>query len=72
MEPLDLEVALSEMKPTVVLPAFSFDCLLFNINPVLLFPFSHAVALRRDVEKLQEIKRRVNVLPLGRFAVSTC
>lgn len=37
MEPLDLEVALSEMKPTVALPAFLFDCLLFNINPVLLF-----------------------------------
>ncbi|XP_061755215.1 argininosuccinate lyase isoform X3 [Nerophis ophidion] len=26
---------------------------------------SHVVAVRRDVERLQEIKRRVNVLPLG-------
>uniref|UniRef100_A0A667Z970 Argininosuccinate lyase n=1 Tax=Myripristis murdjan TaxID=586833 RepID=A0A667Z970_9TELE len=32
---------------------------------------SHAVALSRDVDQLQEIKRRVNVLPLGRYAVNT-
>lgn len=31
---------------------------------------SHAVALSRDVERLQEIKRRVNVLPLGSGAIA--
>ncbi|XP_061902561.1 argininosuccinate lyase isoform X1 [Entelurus aequoreus] len=31
---------------------------------------SHAVAVRRDVERLQEIKRRVNVLPLGSGAIA--
>uniref|UniRef100_A0A665TLP3 Argininosuccinate lyase n=1 Tax=Echeneis naucrates TaxID=173247 RepID=A0A665TLP3_ECHNA len=31
---------------------------------------SHAVALSRDVERLQEIKKRVNVLALGRYAYS--
>ncbi|XP_054611981.1 argininosuccinate lyase [Dunckerocampus dactyliophorus] len=31
---------------------------------------SYAVALRRDVERLQEIKRRVNVLPLGSGAIA--
>ncbi|XP_061606911.1 argininosuccinate lyase isoform X2 [Phyllopteryx taeniolatus] len=31
---------------------------------------SHAVALRRDVERLQEIRKRVNVLPLGSGAVA--
>lgn len=35
----------------------------------LIHTFSHAVALSRDVDQLQEIKRRVNVLPLGRYAV---
>lgn len=28
--------------------------------------FSHTVALSRDVEQLEEIRKRVNVLPLGR------
>lgn len=36
----------------------------------LLCSISHAVALSRDVEKIQEIKKRVNVLPLGRYDVS--
>lgn len=31
---------------------------------------SHAVALSRDVERLQEIKRRVNILPLGSGAIA--
>ncbi|KAG7217059.1 hypothetical protein INR49_027599, partial [Caranx melampygus] len=31
---------------------------------------SHAVALSRDVERLQEIKKRVNVLPLGSGAIA--
>uniref|UniRef100_A0A3Q2YSN1 Argininosuccinate lyase n=1 Tax=Hippocampus comes TaxID=109280 RepID=A0A3Q2YSN1_HIPCM len=31
---------------------------------------SHAVALRRDVERLQEIGKRVNVLPLGSGAIA--
>uniref|UniRef100_A0A8C7K698 Argininosuccinate lyase n=1 Tax=Oncorhynchus kisutch TaxID=8019 RepID=A0A8C7K698_ONCKI len=31
---------------------------------------SHAVALSRDVEQLQEINRRVNVLPLGSGAIA--
>uniref|UniRef100_A0A667ZVV0 Argininosuccinate lyase n=1 Tax=Myripristis murdjan TaxID=586833 RepID=A0A667ZVV0_9TELE len=31
---------------------------------------SHAVALSRDVDQLQEIKRRVNVLPLGSGAIA--
>ncbi|XP_070699537.1 argininosuccinate lyase isoform X1 [Pempheris klunzingeri] len=31
---------------------------------------SHAVALSRDVDRLQEIKRRVNVLPLGSGAIA--
>nr|XP_057943503.1 argininosuccinate lyase isoform X2 [Doryrhamphus excisus] len=31
---------------------------------------SYAVALRRDVERLQEIKKRVNVLPLGSGAIA--
>ncbi|XP_068187557.1 argininosuccinate lyase [Antennarius striatus] len=31
---------------------------------------SHAVALSRDVEQLQEIKKRVNVLPLGSGAIA--
>lgn len=31
---------------------------------------SHAVALSRDVERLQELKKRVNVLPLGRYALN--
>ncbi|XP_068600198.1 argininosuccinate lyase [Brachionichthys hirsutus] len=31
---------------------------------------SHAVALSRDAEQLQEIKRRVNVLPLGSGAIA--
>lgn len=31
---------------------------------------SHAVALSRDVDRLQEIKKRVNVLPLGRYTVN--
>uniref|UniRef100_A0AAQ5ZCN4 Argininosuccinate lyase n=1 Tax=Amphiprion ocellaris TaxID=80972 RepID=A0AAQ5ZCN4_AMPOC len=31
---------------------------------------SHAVALRRDVERLLEIKKRVNVLPLGSGAIA--
>uniref|UniRef100_A0A673X1A3 Argininosuccinate lyase n=1 Tax=Salmo trutta TaxID=8032 RepID=A0A673X1A3_SALTR len=31
---------------------------------------SHAVALSRDVEQLQEISRRVNVLPLGSGAIA--
>ncbi|KAM4620755.1 argininosuccinate lyase isoform 2-T2 [Polymixia lowei] len=31
---------------------------------------SHAVALSRDVDHLQEIKRRVNVLPLGSGAIA--
>ncbi|XP_061755214.1 argininosuccinate lyase isoform X2 [Nerophis ophidion] len=31
---------------------------------------SHVVAVRRDVERLQEIKRRVNVLPLGSGAIA--
>uniref|UniRef100_A0A3B4VAU4 Argininosuccinate lyase n=1 Tax=Seriola dumerili TaxID=41447 RepID=A0A3B4VAU4_SERDU len=31
---------------------------------------SHVVALRRDVERLQEIKKRVNVLPLGSGAIA--
>ncbi|XP_041657358.1 argininosuccinate lyase [Cheilinus undulatus] len=31
---------------------------------------SHAVALSRDVERLQEIKKRVNVLPLGSGALA--
>uniref|UniRef100_A0A8C2ZQX0 Argininosuccinate lyase n=1 Tax=Cyclopterus lumpus TaxID=8103 RepID=A0A8C2ZQX0_CYCLU len=30
---------------------------------------SHAVALSRDVDRLLEIKKRVNVLPLGRYAL---
>ncbi len=28
---------------------------------------SHAVALSRDVERLEDIKKRVNVMPLGRL-----
>uniref|UniRef100_A0A672ZUT8 Argininosuccinate lyase n=1 Tax=Sphaeramia orbicularis TaxID=375764 RepID=A0A672ZUT8_9TELE len=32
---------------------------------------SHAAALSRDVERLQEIKKRVNVLPLGRYKMNT-
>uniref|UniRef100_A0A669B943 Argininosuccinate lyase n=1 Tax=Oreochromis niloticus TaxID=8128 RepID=A0A669B943_ORENI len=31
---------------------------------------SHAVALSRDVERLQELKKRVNVLPLGSGAIA--
>ncbi|XP_044079150.1 argininosuccinate lyase isoform X2 [Siniperca chuatsi] len=31
---------------------------------------SHAVALSRDVDRLQEIKKRVNVLPLGSGAIA--
>uniref|UniRef100_A0A3B3BPP4 Argininosuccinate lyase n=1 Tax=Oryzias melastigma TaxID=30732 RepID=A0A3B3BPP4_ORYME len=31
---------------------------------------SHSVALRRDVDRLQEIKKRVNVLPLGSGAIA--
>ncbi|KAM7398210.1 hypothetical protein PAMA_006216 [Pampus argenteus] len=31
---------------------------------------SHAVALTRDVDRLQEIKKRVNVLPLGSGAIA--
>uniref|UniRef100_H3DFD3 Argininosuccinate lyase n=2 Tax=Tetraodon nigroviridis TaxID=99883 RepID=H3DFD3_TETNG len=31
---------------------------------------SHAVALSRDVDRLQEIRRRVNVLPLGSGAIA--
>ncbi|XP_061658533.1 argininosuccinate lyase isoform X2 [Syngnathoides biaculeatus] len=31
---------------------------------------SHAVALQRDVERLQEIRKRVNILPLGSGAVA--
>ncbi|XP_059208360.1 argininosuccinate lyase [Centropristis striata] len=31
---------------------------------------SHAVALSRDVDRLQEIKRRVNILPLGSGAIA--
>uniref|UniRef100_A0AAX7TKK0 Argininosuccinate lyase n=1 Tax=Astatotilapia calliptera TaxID=8154 RepID=A0AAX7TKK0_ASTCA len=31
---------------------------------------SHAVALSRDVERLQELKKRVNVLPLGRYTLN--
>ncbi|XP_013884287.1 argininosuccinate lyase [Austrofundulus limnaeus] len=31
---------------------------------------SHAVALSRDVERLQEVKKRVNVLPLGSGAIA--
>ncbi|XP_057677221.1 argininosuccinate lyase isoform X2 [Corythoichthys intestinalis] len=31
---------------------------------------SHAVALRRDVERLQQIRKRVNVLPLGSGALA--
>uniref|UniRef100_A0A4W6F4H9 Argininosuccinate lyase n=1 Tax=Lates calcarifer TaxID=8187 RepID=A0A4W6F4H9_LATCA len=37
-----------------------------RLNPCL----SHAVALSRDVERLQEIKKRVNVLPLGSGAIA--
>lgn len=29
-------------------------------------PYSHAVALTRDSERLSEVKKRINVLPLGR------
>lgn len=36
------------------------------VEPLL----SHAVALSRDVERLQEVKKRVNVLPLGRYAAT--
>uniref|UniRef100_A0A8D3BKN5 argininosuccinate lyase n=1 Tax=Scophthalmus maximus TaxID=52904 RepID=A0A8D3BKN5_SCOMX len=32
---------------------------------------SHAVALSRDVDRLREIRRRVNVLPLGSGAIAT-
>uniref|UniRef100_A0A665TY44 Argininosuccinate lyase n=1 Tax=Echeneis naucrates TaxID=173247 RepID=A0A665TY44_ECHNA len=38
--------------------------------PGLVFPHHHAVALSRDVERLQEIKKRVNVLALGSGAIA--
>lgn len=31
-----------------------------------LAPHSHAVALTRDSERLLEVQKRINVLPLGR------
>lgn len=43
---------------------FLFPCSL--VEPTL----SHAVALSRDVDRLQEMKKRVNVLPLGRYALN--
>lgn len=47
----------------LVLVAFSdFTCFIRHDG---FFP-SHAVALTRDSERLGEVKRRINVLPLGR------
>lgn len=63
--PLNLYVifSMSELFFNVALPSLVVS--LFHFLPVS--DFSHVVALSRDVEKLDEIRRRVNVLPLGRY-----
>lgn len=49
--------------------------MLMNIHCFLFFfsflSLSYAVALSRDVERLLEIKKRANILPLGRCSANT-
>lgn len=47
-----------------------------SVLPPTTHPFpvshSHAVALTRDSERLLEVQKRVNVLPLGRYGCPQC
>uniref|UniRef100_A0A8C9XAA1 Argininosuccinate lyase n=1 Tax=Sander lucioperca TaxID=283035 RepID=A0A8C9XAA1_SANLU len=61
---LQLIYTLVHKNTHLLLLVFLFPCSL--VEPTL----SHAVALSRDVDRLQEIKKRVSVLPLGSGAIA--
>ena len=67
VEPLDSKVILGRRNFQGLL---KLDGVLFMWVFFFFFP-SHAVALSRDVDRLLEIKRRVNILPLGRWTQPT-
>lgn len=67
MEPLDSKVVLRAAAQLVT----RICCYRVVCNRLCPPVCSHAVALSRDVERLLEMKKRVNVLPLGRYAVNT-
>ncbi len=76
MESLDPKVTFYNAKPTlhvshlfILLFIIVHACV--SLSPLAGRTLSHAVALSRDVDRLQEVKKRVNVLPLGRYAMDT-